>query len=98
MIYSPRFEAKDFRVDSPRSSPMRSVTVADSLEAFTESRFTTVTGIPIGHSERDFTSLTWVCETAQGVEPFWTTPAVETLANKLWRKGKISRSILISRT
>lgn len=68
MIYSPKVEAKDLRVDSPCSSPMRSVTVADSLEAFTESRFTTVTGLPTGHSETDFTSLKCLCETAQGVE------------------------------
>lgn len=61
-----------------------------SLEVFAASLFSKDPDVPRVHAKRGVSGLERVCDAAGRVEPFWTTPAMDSPAYKTWKEGRTS--------
>lgn len=61
-----------------------------SLEVFAASLFSKDPDVPRIHAKRGVSGLKRVCDSAGRVDPFWTTPAMDSPAYKTWKEGRTS--------
>ena len=65
-----------------------------SLEVFASSLFSKELDVPRVHAKRGVSGLKRVCDAASRVDPFWTTPARDAPAYKMWKEGRTSHAKL----